>query len=100
MLKKLIFSFALFMGMSSASAFGESWTVSWWTVDSGGEIKMIDLSGTTEWEVSGTFGQWDSTNSDGSASGQWKLTGGFWSGSLAKTDVLFNDRFEDTDFSR
>lgn len=99
MLTKLFCSFVFLVGMSPAIASDESWTVSWSTVDNGGEIKMIDLSGASEWEVSGTIGQWDSTNTDGSASGRWELTGGFWSASITEADFLFKDSFEDPSFS-
>ena len=99
MFKGLIYSVGIFFVSQAIPASADDWTVPWWTVDSGGEIKMIDLTNQTEWEVSGTIGQWDSTDTDGSASGQWELTGGFWSASISATDFLFSDGFEDPDSS-
>lgn len=94
MFTRMIFGFVLLAGVNPALASSDSWNASWWTVDGGGEIRMVDLSGASEWEVSGTFGQWDSTDLDGSASGQWEVTGGFWSAGVAGTDFLFKDEFE------
>lgn len=98
MLRKLGFIFVLSVGITPELANGEDWSASWWTIDSGGEIRMLDVKNDTGWEVSGTIGQWDSTNTDGSASGHWELTGGFWSASIADTDFLFKDSFENPTF--
>ena len=63
--------------------------VDWWTVDGGGEI----ASAAGNWELSGTFGQWDATGNAASAGGSWELSGGFWGVNL-ETDVLFKNGYE------
>ncbi len=98
--KRILLSLILIAGGNSALSAGGNWTVSWWTVDSGGEILMTDPTGQSSFELSGTLGQWDATNAEGSVSGSWELTGGFWSVSISGTDFLFSDGFEDPDFSR
>jgi len=60
---------------------------------------MIDVTNESDWEVSGTFGQWDATESYGGSAGKWELTGGFWSVAITETDYLFSDSFENSDFS-
>ncbi|MEN1726873.1 MAG: hypothetical protein AAGJ52_00410 [Pseudomonadota bacterium] len=69
--------------------------IQWWTIDGGGEILMNDPDASSEWELSGTIGQWDATDSRGSRIGSWELTGGFWSFGIVNTDRLFSDRFSD-----
>lgn len=74
----------------------KDWEADWKTIDGGGEILMSDPSESTGWEVSGTIGQWDSTQLKGSAAGIWEVTGGFWSATVLETDYLFSDGFEST----
>lgn len=69
-------------------------SVDWSSVDGGGELFMADPSGSTDWEVSGTFGQWDATEAEGAKGANWEVTGGFWSLSVDQTDYLFSDGFE------
>lgn len=78
---------ALLMVMLPASA--QDQEVNWSTVDSGGEIAA---SG-DPWQLSGTFGQWDATDSAASSAGAWELTGGFWSLNT-DSDFLFKDGYE------
>lgn len=63
--------------------------VDWWTVDGGGEI----ASSSGDWQLSGTFGQWDATSSSAAHGGPWEITGGFWGVNL-ETDTLFKDSYE------
>jgi len=63
--------------------------IEWWTVDGGGEI----ASSSGDWELSGTFGQWDATGNSAADGGPWEITGGFWGVNL-ETDALFNDSYE------
>jgi len=88
-----------FLAVFSLRSVAQDWEADWWTVDGGGEILMEDASGSSNWQLSGTIGQWDATNAEGSVSGKWELTGGFWSVSISGTDFLFSDGFEDPDSS-
>jgi len=99
-LSSLPFVLVALVTLRSGTLSAESWEVDWWTVDGGGEILMTDPTGQSNFELSGTLGQWDATNAEGSVSGSWELTGGFWSVSISGTDFLFSDGFEDPDFSR
>jgi hypothetical protein len=72
---------------------GNNWEISWYTIDSGGEIAATG----GDWELSGTIGQPDATEANASKGGSWTLTGGFWSWLAEYVDMLFSDRFEDTE---
>jgi len=47
-----------------------------------------------DWQLSGTLGQWDGSESQDLSGGQWTLTGAFWPVTVDKTDRLFRDGFE------
>jgi hypothetical protein len=67
----------------------QDWSVDWSTVDGGGEIAAEG----GDWSLSGTFGQWDATDTGAASGGSWELTGGFWSLGT-ESDFLFKDSFE------
>jgi hypothetical protein len=78
--------------MLSLSAVPQEWNVDWHTVDGGGEVLAETDDG--QWRLSGTIGQWDSTESLELAGTGWTLTGGFWPATVDQTNVLFRDGFE------
>ena len=78
--------------MLSLSAVPQEWNVDWHTVDGGGEVLAETDDG--QWRLSGTIGQWDSTESLELAGIGWTLTGGFWPATVDQADVLFRDGFE------
>ena len=80
-------AFAMLLSVLPASA--QDSTIDWWTVDGGGEIAA---SG-GDWELSGSFGQWDATDNAASSGASWELTGGFW-GLDTGSDFLFKDGYE------
>lgn len=74
------------------AAAGNDFSIDWYTVDGGGE--MFSAGG--EFELSGTLGQWDASQTRELSGGHWKLTGGFWGLTLEElADLLFSDRFDD-----
>jgi hypothetical protein len=62
------------------------------TIDGGGEI--LAESADARWQLSGTLGQWDSTESLELSGSGYTLTGGFWGVNIEQTDLLFSDGFE------
>lgn len=70
---------------------GGQTTIDWWSIDGGGEVK----SEGGDWSLSGTLGQWDSTEGNVLIGGSWQMTGGFWALSAPAADQLFVDSFED-----
>ena len=76
-----------------AAAIPQQWDVDWHTVDGGGEV--LTETGDGQWQLSGTLGQWDGSESLALSGGGWTLTGGFWPVTVEQTDVLFRDGFED-----
>lgn len=94
LLRRSTFLFVVIAGLVGMAIAGAD-QIDWWTVDGGGEILMVDPSGQSTFEVSGTFGQWDATEAEGAKGGVWEVTGGFWSLSVDQTDYLFSDGFED-----
>ena len=75
--------------LATAPAAAQDWQVDWSTVDGGGEIAARG----GEWELSGTFGQWDATDNGASTGGPWQVTGGFW-GLGTASDFIFKNSFE------
>jgi len=70
------------------------WSVDWHTIDGGGEVLAETVGG--QWQLSGTLGQWDSTELQAVSGGaSWTLTGGFWPVSTDPTRPMFKDGFED-----
>ncbi|NKI35443.1 hypothetical protein HFP89_09710 [Wenzhouxiangella sp. XN79A] len=67
-------------------------TLDFYTVDGGGEI--LSESADQRWQLSGTLGQWDSTEALELSGGGYTLTGGFWPVNIEQTDLLFRDSFE------
>jgi len=65
-------------------------SIDWWSVDGGGEIQAEGA----DWTLSGTLGQWDSTEGNLLTGGSWQLTGGFWAVEAPASDGLFIDSFE------
>ncbi|MEM1092188.1 MAG: hypothetical protein AAGI67_17510 [Pseudomonadota bacterium] len=94
LLGRAMLALAVMAALSTALA--QDWTVSWHTIDGGGEV----LSETQDqtWLLSGTIGQPDARVS-GSVSGpEWTLTGGFWPVTIEeKPDAIFRDGFEPGD---
>lgn len=70
----------------------QDFDVDWWTIDGGGEM----FSETTDqhWQLSGTLGQWDSSEALELRGSGWTLSGGFWPATVDETDQLFSDGFE------
>ena len=84
-MRSLLLAIAVLLAGMPASA----QRIDFYTIDGGGEIAA---SG-DDWELSGTFGQWDATPNNASAGGPWQVTGGFW-GLGTESDFLFKDSFE------
>lgn len=70
----------------------QDWEIDRWTIDSGGTISSETQD--QQWQLSGTLGQWDSTESDQLSGGIWSVSGGFWSVNAPDTDFIFRDDFE------
>lgn len=81
---------ALLLVLLAAPAAAQDFDIAWWSVDGGGEV----FSGGGDWQLSGTLGQWDGSESQDLTGGQWTLTGGFWPVTVDETDRLFRDGFE------
>jgi len=73
-------------------AAAQDYSIDWHTIDGGGEI--VSETADQAWQLSGTLGQWDSTESLELAGGGYTLTGGFWPATVDETDRLFSDGFE------
>ena len=58
----------------------------------GGEI--LAESADPRWQLSGTLGQWDSTELIEQSGGGYTLTGGCWPVNIDQTDILLRDGFE------
>ena len=71
----------------------QEFSVPWSTVDGGGEV--LAETPDRQWQLSGTLGQWDGTESLALSGSGWTLTGGFWPVTVGETDRLFADGFED-----
>lgn len=78
--------------LSAGVLHAQDYSIDWHTIDGGGEL----LSESTDqtWQLSGTIGQPDSTESLDLSGNAWTLTGGFWPVTVDQTDVLFRDGFE------
>lgn len=70
----------------------QDYSIDFYTVDGGGEI--LSESDDQRWQLSGTIGQWDSTESLELSGAGLTLTGGFWPVNIDQTDRLFRDGFE------
>ncbi|MEM1081208.1 MAG: hypothetical protein AAGH65_06460 [Pseudomonadota bacterium] len=79
----------LIISLFASNVIGQS-TIDWATIDGGGEINSTGGN----WQLSGTFAQWDSTQANQSAGGVWQLTGGFWALDAPSSDIVFKDEFE------
>jgi len=79
-------------GLLASTAAAAQFTLDFWTIDGGGEILME--SDDQQVQVSGTLGQWDSTELLELSGGGYTLTGGFWPVNIDQTDILFRDGFE------
>jgi hypothetical protein len=75
-----------------AVASPQDYSVDFYTIDGGGEI--LAESADQRWQLSGTLGQWDSSESLELSGGGYTLTGGFWGVNIDETDLLFSDGFE------
>ena len=76
-----------------ALAVPQDWSVDWHSVDGGGEMFTETAGG--QWQLSGTIGQWDSTELLALSGNGWTLSGGFWPVTVDETSILFRDGFED-----
>ena len=84
---------ALLLISLAAPGLAQDYDIDWWTIDGGGAVLTETADGS--WQLSGTIGQWDSTEARVLSGGSWKMTGGFWSLSVEElADILFQDRFE------
>lgn len=77
-----------------ATIAAQDFTIDWHTIDGGGEV--LSETSDQQWQLSGTLGQWDSTESQSLTGAGWTLTGGFWPVTVDQTDLLFRDSFEGT----
>ena len=84
--------------LSAGLVYAQDFSVNWHTIDGGGEV----LSETADqtWQLSGTIGQPDSTESLDLSGNGWTLTGGFWPVMVDQTNILFKDGFEGESASR
>ena len=80
----------LMLMLLAAPGSAQDYDIDWWSVDGGGEM----FSDGGDWQLSGTLGQWDGSESQDLSGGQWTLTGGFWPVTVDETDRLFRDGFE------
>lgn len=78
--------------LGSSMAWSQDFTIDWHTIDGGGEI--LSETGNQQWQLSGTLGQWDSSESQSLSGTGWTLTGGFWPVNIEQTDLVFRDGFE------
>lgn len=76
--------------MISLPAGAQEWSVSWWSLDSGG----VHVVQGDDWTLSGTVGQADATAAHALDGGVWQVTGGFWALASAATDYQFSSGFE------
>ena len=82
---------ALLLVSTALSA--QDFSIDWHTIDGGGEVLAETVGG--QWQLSGTLGQWDSTELQAVSGGaSWTLTGGFWPVSTDPTRPMFKDGFE------
>ena len=70
----------------------QDYGVDWSSLDGGGELFSETADG--RWQLSGTIGQWDGSESLELGGQGWRLTGGFWPATVDATDRLFFDGFE------
>lgn len=77
----------------ATTAWAQDFSIPWSTVDGGGEV--LSETADRQWQLSGTLGQWDGTESLALSGSGWTLTGGFWPATVGETDRLFSDGFED-----
>jgi hypothetical protein len=75
-----------------ASAVPKDYSLDFYTIDGGGEI--LAESADARWQLSGTLGQWDGSESLALSGAGYTLTGGFWGVNIDQTDRLFRDGFE------
>lgn len=90
---RLAASAGLMLWLLSTALPAQDFDVDWWTIDGGGEV--LSETADQQWQLSGTLGQWDSTESLELAGAGWTLTGGFWPTTVDQTDRIFSDGFED-----
>lgn len=87
----LIATLALALLTLKPALAGDDFAIPWYTIDAGGEL----FSSSDDFELSGTLGQWDATETRRLSGGDWQLTGGFWGLTPDElADLLFSDRFE------
>ena len=70
----------------------QDYSIDFHTIDGGGEI--LSESADQRWQLSGTLGQWDSTEALELSGDGYTLTGGFWPVNIDQTDILFRDGYE------
>ena len=83
---------ALTILLLSATTWAQDFTIDWQTIDGGGEV--LSETSDQQWQLSGTLGQWDSTESQSLSGAGWTLTGGFWPVNIDQTNIMFRDGFE------
>ena len=88
-LAAVLLSLALLLPSAAST---QDYSLDFYTVDGGGEI--LSESDDQQVQLSGTLGQWDSTELIEQSGGGYTLTGGFWPVNIEQTDLLFRDGFE------
>lgn len=73
---------------------GQEYCLDWSTIDNGGVIESSSTD--SQWGLSASIAQVDASAAFALTSGQWRLTGGFWSAQVGElSDDVYEDRFED-----
>jgi len=92
-LRRAYLGYLLLALLLPVAAVPQDFSIDWWTIDGGGEVLAETADG--QWQLSGTIGQWDSTELLAVSGAGWTLTGGFWPVNIDQTNLLFRDSFED-----
>ena len=83
--------FSLWITVNPHNALADGYSVTQWTIASGGQSSIAG----TQWELTGTIGQWDATAPGALSGGKWQLTGGLWGAELeGRPASIFQDRFQ------
>lgn len=93
LIKPLVATTMLMSTATASAACGDDFCIPWSAISNGGVTNAS--SNDSEWQLSGTIGQSNTSQAFELISGQWRLTVGFWSTILqGLEDSVFEDRFE------